>query len=343
MPAAIFSPHGSSPRRAGLSGRRYLVTGGCGFIGSHLAERLIALGDAVRILDDLSTGHIGNAPAAAELVIGDVADEALVRDALRDVDGCFHLAAAASVARCNAEAIATNRVNLRGTLTVLAAANRAQVPTVYASSAAVYGANPAVPLRETGGTKPLSVYAADKLACELHAAVANHLHGLPSVGLRLFNVYGPRQDPASSYSGVITIFAECLRHGRKITVFGDGNQVRDFVFVGDVVEIFIEAMAGCRSGAFICNVCTGEGTTILGLAELLAEVAGVPARIAFAPPRAGDVRISIGDPSRLLVTYARPPATTLRHGLSDLLREGASAPMRVRAGGAMAPWTVLRS
>jgi UDP-glucose 4-epimerase len=343
MPSAIFSSCGSPSRTAGSSGKRYLVTGGCGFIGSHLAERLIALGHAVRILDDLSTGHIGNAPVGADLLIGDVADEALVRDALRDVDGCYHLAATASVVRCNAEALASNHVNLRGTLTVLAAAARSRIPTVYASSAAVYGANPAVPLCETGDTKPLSVYAADKLACELHAAVANHLHGLPSVGLRLFNVYGPRQDPASSYSGVITIFAECLKRGRKITVFGDGNQVRDFVFVGDVVEIFIEAMAGCHSGAFVCNVCTGEGTTVLALAELLATVAGVPARIAFAPPRAGDVRMSIGDPRRLVETYARRPATPLRQGLGDLLHERASLPPHLRAGGTVAPLSVLRS
>jgi UDP-glucose 4-epimerase len=298
----------------------YLVTGGCGFIGSHLADRLIALGHRIRILDNLSTGRLENLPEGAELVVGDVADEATVHGALHDVDGCFHLAAAASVARCNADAILTNRINLVGTLTILMTAARRAIPVVYASSAAVYGANPSTPLGETSETRPLSVYAADKLACELHAAVASHLHRVPTVGLRFFNVYGPRQDPASPYSGVISIFADRLARGQQLTVYGDGAQVRDFVFVGDVVEAIVAAMAHQRPVAFVCNVCTGEGTTILSLAKLLAEIAGVQAEIRHAPPRAGDVRISIGDPRRLAEVYGRVPNTTLREGLRELLR-----------------------
>lgn len=303
----------------------YLVTGGCGFIGSHLADRLIALGHRIRVLDNLSTGRLENLPDGAELVVGDVADEATVRDAMRDVDGCFHLAAAASVARCNADAILTNRINLVGTLAVLATAARRAIPVVYASSAAVYGANSATPLTESSEMRPLSVYAADKLACELHAAVSSHLHRVPTVGLRFFNVYGPRQDPTSPYSGVISIFADRLARGQELTVYGDGAQVRDFVYVGDVVEVVVAAMAHQASGAFVCNVCTGEGTTILALAKLLADIAGVRAEIRYAPARAGDVRISIGDPRRLAEVYGRVPETPLREGLHELLGRGVAA------------------
>jgi UDP-glucose 4-epimerase len=323
---AIHVPLARASTRARMPARStYLVTGGCGFIGSHLADRLIALGHRVRVLDNLSTGRLANLSDGAELVVGDVADEATVHDALRDVDGCFHLAAAASVARCNADAILTNRINLVGTLTILATAGRHAIPVVYASSAAVYGANPSTPLGERSETRPLSVYAADKLACELHAAVASHLHCVPTVGLRFFNVYGPRQDPASPYSGVISIFADRLARGQELTVYGDGAQVRDFVFVGDVVDVIVAAMARQQPGAFVCNVCTGEGTTILALAKLLADLAGIRAEIRHAPARAGDVRISIGDPRRLAEAYGRVPTTTLRVGLRELLGPGVAA------------------
>jgi UDP-glucose 4-epimerase len=215
--------------------------------------------------------------------------------------------------RCNAEPLDTNRTNLAGTLNVLNAAARGGVPVVYASSAAVYGANPA----ETSLTQPLSVYAADKLACELHAGAASHLYGVPTVGLRLFNVYGPRQDPSSPYSGVISIFTSRIRKRQELLVFGDGEQTRDFIFVDDVVEAFIAAMAENQPGASICNVCTGEGTTVLALAGLLAELAGKPARISHAAPRAGDVRVSVGHAGRM--------ADSLRRRGCDLLARRAHA------------------
>jgi UDP-glucose 4-epimerase len=227
----------------GIRGRsRYLVTGGCGFIGSHLADRLVAQGDQVRILDNLSSGRLDHALTEAEVIVGDVSDAPTVRRALHHVDGCFHLAAVASVARCNTEPLAANRTNLAGTLNVLSIAGTRGVPVVYASSGAVYGANPATPLAEISATHPLSVYAADKLVCELHASVASHLHGISTVGLRLFNVYGPRQDPSSPYSGVILIFISHARKRQELEIFGDGEQVRDFVFVDDVVSAFIAAM-----------------------------------------------------------------------------------------------------
>ena len=195
--------------RHSASAKRYLVTGGCGFIGSHLADRLVMLGHEVRILDNLSSGRHVNVAPQVETIIGDIRDERLVRDAMRGVEGCFHLAAVASVSRCNEDPLATHCTNLTGTLNVLrAAAAAGAARLVYASSAAVYGANPDMPLGEASVAAPLSVYGADKLACELHARVATHLHGLSTVGLRLFNIYGARQDAASPYAGVISVFAD---------------------------------------------------------------------------------------------------------------------------------------
>lgn len=300
---------------------RYLVTGGCGFIGSHLADRLVAQGHQVRILDNLSSGRLDNAPDEAEVIVGDVGDVLTVRRALTKIDGCFHLAAVASVARCNTEPLATNRTNLAGALNVLSIAAASGIPVVYASSAAVYGANRSIPLAEISSAQPLSVYAADKLSCELHASVANHLHNTPTVGLRLFNVYGPRQDARSPYSGVISIFISRARNRQGLEIFGDGQQVRDFVFVEDVVSAFIAAMEKQKSGATICNVCTGEGTTVLKLAQLVSQLAGQPARIHYAPPRAGEVRVSIGHPRRLAECYGIVPAVCLRDGLARLLQD----------------------
>lgn len=200
----------------------YLVTGGCGFIGSHLVDALLGGGHEVRVVDDLSTGKRENLPDGVELFLGDVADGALMRRAMMDVDGCFHLAAVASVQRGNEDWLGTHRVNLTGAVTVFDLARNCRpsgpVPVVYASSAAVYGDNPALPLAEDAATRPLSAYGADKLGCELHARVAWLVHRVPNVGFRFFNVYGPRQDPKSPYSGVIAIFAGKVAARQQITV-----------------------------------------------------------------------------------------------------------------------------
>jgi UDP-glucose 4-epimerase len=309
------------PRKShGASAKRYLVTGGCGFIGSHLTDRLVALGHEVRILDDLSSGsHVNFAPQV-ETIIGDVRDERLVRDTMSGVDGCFHLAAVASVARCNEDPIATHGTNLTGTLNVLCAAAEADASrVVYASSAAVYGATAAMPLGEASTTAPLSIYGADKLACELHARVASHLHGLSTVGLRLFNIYGARQDAASPYAGVISIFADRIRRRLPITIHGDGEQVRDFVYVEDAVDMLVAAMVEDRRGAILCNLCTGHGTSILALANLLSDILHQEIRITFAPQRACDLRVSIGDPRRAAEIYGVVADTRLSDGLSRLM------------------------
>jgi len=301
----------------------YLVTGGCGFIGSHLADALVAAGHRVRILDDLSSGKRENAPAASELLVGDVADRSTVAAAMRGIEGCFHLAAIASVERCNDDWAGTNRVNLGGTIHILEAARAAggsgPVPVVYASSAAVYGDNPNVPLAETEPLRPLSAYGADKAGSELHARVAAQVHGVATLGLRLFNVYGPRQDPSSPYSGVISIFAQRLIAKAPIVIFGDGGQTRDFVYVRDAVGTFAAAMAALAKAsaadARVYNVATGEATSIRKLAELLGELNRTPPQLSFAPPRKGDIRVSIGNGAAAAAALGVRAGTGLREGL----------------------------
>ena len=232
----------------------YLVTGGAGFIGSHLCEALVARGDSVRVIDDLSTGHRHNLPPGVPLIVGDVADPDAVARAMEGVDGCFHLAAIASVEQGVTDWLGTHRANLTGTITVFDAIRRqgSRIPVVYASSAAVYGDAAHRADRRNRPCPPLSAYGADKYRCELHARVASHVHGIPTVGLRFFNVYGPRQDPKSPYSGVISIFCERISAGQPITSSATASQTRDFVYVGDVVGRFdrLHGTAACQCAGF---------------------------------------------------------------------------------------------
>jgi UDP-glucose 4-epimerase len=302
----------------------YLVTGGCGFIGSHLIDALLAEGHGVRVLDDLSTGKLENIPSQLELIRGDVADADLVRGAMAGVDGCFHLAAVASVERGNQDWLGTHRTNLTGAITIFEAARHgkggATVPVVYASSAAVYGDNQEVPLSEASTVRPLSAYGADKLGCELHARVAGQVHGVKTVGLRFFNVFGPRQDPKSPYSGVISIFCDRLRAGQGIAIHGDGQQTRDFVYVGDVVRALMAAMRVMPEGNPVFNVCTGRMTSVLDLAKTAASLCGVEPRIDFQPPRSGDVRTSLGNPELLAEQLGVRAETDFRTGLGRTLQ-----------------------
>lgn len=303
----------------------YLITGGCGFIGSHLADRLIDDGHRVTILDDLSTGRLENKPAAARLVVGDVADPDAVSQAMEGVDGVFHLAAVASVQRSRELWAETHRTNLSGTVTVFEAARSARnghpVPVVYASSAAVYGNNPDTPLAEGSATVPLSAYGVDKLGCELHARVAWNIHGVPTVGFRFFNVYGPRQDPSSPYSGVISIFSRKVARGEDVDIHGDGQQVRDFVFVGDVVRFLAAAMEREPKGATVYNLCTGRPTSLLMLLDVLQELCNGKIRRNHLPPRLGDIRVSIGNPARLREVFGMSCRIGLLQGLSATLTD----------------------
>ena len=299
----------------------WLVTGGAGFIGSHLCQSLLERGDAVRVLDDLSTGRRENLPPGVELVEGDIADPVAMRSAVADVDGCFHLAAIASVARGVTDWLGTHRTNLTGAITLFDAIRRlpTRVPVVYASSAAVYGDAATVPIAEDTACRPLSAYGADKRGCELHARVADHVHGIPAVGLRLFNVYGLRQDPGSPYSGVISIFGERIRRGAPIEIFGDGRQTRDFVFVADVVTAMLAAMHFQPPGGPVVNVCTGVATSVLDLARTIADLTGAELRVEHRPPRAGEIRHSAGAPALSRATLSLPEPVALRAGLARTL------------------------
>ncbi len=299
----------------------YLVTGGAGFIGSHLVDSLLQAGHRVRVLDNLSSGRRVNLDPRAELVLGDVADPAVVREAARGSDGCFHLAAMASVARANEDWIGTHRINLGGTIAVLdAARTMGGLPVVYASSAAVYG-NASGVAAEDALPAPLSAYGADKLGSELHAKAGAVVHGVPSVGFRFFNVYGPRQDPSSPYSGVISLFAAALAASRSVTVHGDGLQTRDFVYVADIVGFLLAGMrhASTQPGALVLNACTGRETSVNGLVQVLGELLRRRPVVGRALARAGDIRRSVGCPMRgasVLGVHAR---TELAAGLEQTL------------------------
>ncbi|WP_149538452.1 NAD-dependent epimerase/dehydratase family protein [Siccirubricoccus phaeus] len=305
----------------------YLVTGGCGFIGSHLTAALLAAGHAVRVLDDLSSGHLANLAPGAELIRADCADPAALRDAMAGVAGCFHLAAIASVERGRRDWAGTHRVNLSATVAVLEAAvaeTRARgrpeaVPVVYASSAAVYGEPESLPLTEAAATRPLSAYGADKLGCELHARVGGVVHGLPTTGLRFFNVFGPRQDPSSPYSGVISIFCEKLVRGEKVTVFGDGGQTRDFIFVADIVAGLLAAMRQASAAAPVFNLCTGRPVAVRELAAAIAGLCGTVLELRQAPARSGEIRHSLGDPAASRAALGLGEPVTLEAGLRETI------------------------
>jgi UDP-glucose 4-epimerase len=300
----------------------FLITGGAGFIGSHLADALLAQGVRVRVLDDLSTGRAENLDPRCERVVGDVADPAVLRQAMTGMMGCFHLAAIASVVRGNTDWRGTHRTNQGGTVAVLEAARAAgRLPVVYASSAAVYGDPGGAAAREDAACTPLTAYGADKLGSELHARVAWQVHGVPTLGLRFFNVYGPRQDPASPYSGVVSVFAARLACGEGVTVHGDGTQTRDFVFVADVVAHLRAAMRRLRAapGAEVLNVCTGRATSVLELAAILARLLGRPLTVTHGPRRPGDIARSLGDPTRATAALGIAAATRLEEGLAATL------------------------
>jgi UDP-glucose 4-epimerase len=296
----------------------YLITGGAGFIGSHLADVLVANGHVVRVLDNLSTGRIENLPCGTELIRADILNQDAMRSALDGIDGCFHLAAIASVEQCRRDWRRSHAVNLTGLIALfeeLLQVKRGRagpVPVVYASSAAVYGAA----ISEQAPTQPLNAYGVDKLGCEMHAAVGAQLHGLASVGLRFFNVYGPRQDPNSPYSGVVSVFSRRIRQAGPVEIHGDGSQVRDFLYVADAVAALRRAMDIATPGASeIFNVCTGVGTRIRELAETLSQIHDAPFAPRSAPSRAGDIKVSIGDPRKASRTLGFTAQISLKQGL----------------------------
>ena len=304
----------------------YAITGGAGFIGSHLADALLRTGYHVRVIDDFSTGRIDNLDERCEVIRGDVRDPALVRRALIGVSGCFHLAAIASVVRSNEDWIGTHQVNLGGFINVMDASRQlGGIPVVYASSAAVYGKVSGI-AEETGGPAPLTAYGADKLGCELHARAGALVHHIPSLGFRFFNVYGPRQDPASPYSGVISIFAKAIATGRQIEIHGTGAQTRDFVFVGDIVEFLVSGMNALREGrdggewaGLVLNACTGRETSVVDMATTIGELLACVPAVRYGPARSGDIERSVGAPGRAAAMLGVSAGTLLRDGLAETL------------------------
>jgi UDP-glucose 4-epimerase len=302
----------------------YAITGGAGFIGSHLVDDLLAEGHQVRVLDDLSTGRRSRLDPRASLLVADVADPVALTRLLSGADAVFHLAAIASVVRSHEEWAEAHRVNQTGTVAVLDAARQAgRIPVVYASSAAVYGDQPGA-AHEALPPAPRSAYGADKLGSELHAAVAFGVHGVPTAGFRFFNIYGPRQDPNSPYSGVISIFAGRVARRERLTIHGDGLQQRDFVYVGDAVR---HLRAGLRlvqttPQSVVLNVCTGRGTTILDLARTMGRIIGRAPDLDFAPARQGDIRASVGNPQQARALLDVSAETGLEYGLSATLATG---------------------
>ena len=301
----------------------FLVTGGAGFLGSHLVDALLRQGHLVRVLDDLSSGHRHNLPRQLQFLHGDITDPTTVEEAFEGIDACFHLAAIASVVRSNREWLRTHEVNLTGTLNILNQArrlrNRREIPIVYASSAAIYGDCATVPIGEDTPVAPMSAYGADKSACELHARVAGAVHEIPTVGLRFFNLYGPRQDAQSPYSGVIALFADRLRLGEPVEIFGDGEQVRDFTYVGDAVGALDRALSAASTSAPVFNICTGQGTSVRTLAETMAELYQTNITAHYSPARSGEVRISVGDPRRAIEQLGFKAETALADGLAITL------------------------
>ena len=296
-----------------------LVTGGAGFIGSHTTKLLLSQGHRVTVLDNFSNGKLENLPEhqGLRLVVGDITDPAAVAVALKGTDRVLHLAAQVSVVNSVEEPVRSCRDNLLGFVTVLDGARRSGVKRfVYASSAAVYGQPAELPLRESSATAPASPYGLEKLQNDQHAALHRQLHGLSSVGMRYFNVYGPGQDPNSPYSGVISRFVDLLGKGEALSVHGDGLQTRDFVYVGDVAAANLAALDGDVEG--VLNIGTGSSCTLLELIDTLGQVAGITPQVKHTAAREGDIRHSAMSPERLRDEVGAMPSMPLLEGLRAL-------------------------
>ncbi len=299
---------------------RVFASVGGGFIGSHAVEKLLEGGATVTVYDNFSSGKRVNLPLhpALRVVEGDVGDLDSVRRAMAGADAVLHLAAQVSVRASLDNPAFSCRANILGFVNILQSAVECGVKRlVYASSAAVYGVPASLPLDEASAPSPLSPYGLEKLVNDQYAALFASLHGLSSLGLRYFNVYGPRQDPASPYAGVISRFAGRYRAGEPLHVFGDGGQTRDFIYVGDVARITAAALSHDATG--VCNVGSGHAVSLLELIAVLEQIGGQPAAVVHDAPQAGDIRHSATSIARQRALFGETAFTPLAEGLKSLL------------------------
>jgi UDP-glucose 4-epimerase len=298
---------------------RYLVTGGAGFIGSNTVDELLRRGHQVVVLDDLSTGSESNLAAVRskmELIVGTITDRPTLDRACRGADYVLHLAARTSVPRSVQDPAETNRVNVDGTLEVLLAARDAGVRrVVFASSSSVYGETPTLPKREDMPPAPISPYGVSKLVGELYGQVFHRIYGIEFVALRYFNVFGPRQNPGSPYSGVLSLFAAALRDGGVPKVYGDGEQSRDFTFVQNVAELNIQACETPGVSGMIFNGGMGGRYTLNYTLKLFEQFAGRPSNAKYVEPRKGDIRDSQADVSLARQKLGYDPRVGFEEGL----------------------------
>jgi nucleoside-diphosphate-sugar epimerase len=306
---------------------QFLVSGGGGFIGSNLVEAILGAGDSARVLDNFATGRRSNLDGAAgwakagggsfELVEGDIRDLATCRRAVAGADYVLHQAAIPSVQRSVTDPIGSNEVNVTGTLNLLVAARDAKVKRfVMASSSSLYGESETLPKVETMAPAPISPYGLQKLAGETYCGIFHRLYGLPAIALRYFNVFGPRQDPTSEYSAVIPLFITAIKRGNRPTIFGDGEQTRDFSYIENVVQANLRAcQAGPAAHGAAFNIACGERISLNVLVEILGEFAGHKVKPAYAPHRPGDIKHSLADIEKAQALLGFAPTVSVRDGL----------------------------
>jgi nucleoside-diphosphate-sugar epimerase len=305
---------------------KYLVTGGAGFIGSHIAETLLRQGESVRVLDNLTTGRQINLeafkghPGRVEILHGDLRDPEIVKKAVAGTEVVFHQAALASVPRSIADPVASLEINVNGTQNVLLAARDAGVRrVVFASSSAIYGDAPVLPKREEMPAAPMSPYAVQKLSGELLCGVFTRIYGLETVALRYFNVFGPRQDPASEYAAVIPRFLTMLLEKKRPIIFGDGEQTRDFVYIENVVRANLLAAKVPAAVGQAINIACGERISLNAVLHIAGELLGTQIDAEYREPRVGDVRDSVADISKAQQLLGYTPEINFREGLARTL------------------------
>jgi UDP-glucose 4-epimerase len=300
---------------------KYLVIGGAGFIGSNIAHRLLADGEKVVVYDDFSTGRAENlddVPRTTGLSVQekDIRDRTALKRAMRSCDFVLHQAALPSVPRSIKDPFASNDVNVFGTLNVLHAAHEVGVQrVVFASSSSVYGENPSLPKVESMIPAPVSPYAVSKLAGEEYGRVYYHIHGVEVVSLRYFNVFGPRQDPASAYAAVVPRFVNSILRGRAPTIYGDGKQSRDFTYVDNVVDANLYACTAPKAPGEVVNIACGSRVTISGLANFINSIVGKEISCKFEKPRMGDIRHSLADVTKARELLGYRPRIGIEEGL----------------------------